>query len=393
MTSELGSYARYTIVERKPQIIRNAIADNGYPPHIVGALEAMRDELLHHAIQSLTGIAPDIAFWHRAAALYRGRTWLELPWYFAETYFYRWLLEIVCYFLPGDWQRHDPFEAQKRDQERQAAVWLGDNWGQIEAMEPKQRLVSLLHSSLWGNRADLSNLAMRQEVRAGADTQGEQENLLIDHTQQVVARLSTGVERIDIVADNAGHELLFDLALASFLLDQGWVQQVVVHLKNHPFFVSDAMPSDVWTLLTSLHGQPLSQSLDGQLEAGTLVLKADPFWTTCLMFRSMPAPLSAELAGSDLVILKGDVNYRRLLSDGHWPHTARLEGAADYFPAPFVALRTLKGEIMVGLEPGQAEEIAQRDPEWLVNGKRGIIHYVGNRKHSGVSLPSGGLVV
>ena len=53
---------------------------------------------------------------------------------------------------------------------------------------------------------------------------------------------------------------------------------------------------------------------------------------------------------------------------------------ADYtladFPAPFVVLRTLKGEIMVGLEPGQAEAIAAQDPTWLINGKRGIIQYV-----------------
>lgn len=32
MTSEPGSFARSTIVERKPQIIRQVSANNGYPP-------------------------------------------------------------------------------------------------------------------------------------------------------------------------------------------------------------------------------------------------------------------------------------------------------------------------------------------------------------------------
>ena len=68
--------------------------------------------------------------------------------------------------------------------------------------------------------------------------------------------------------------------------------------------------------------------------------------------------------------------YRRLLDDLHWPHTTRMEDVTGYFPAPFVALRTLKGEIMVGLAPGEAERLAADDPTWLINGKRGVIHLV-----------------
>jgi len=36
----------------------------------------------------------------------------------------------------------------------------------------------------------------------------------------------------------------------------------------------------------------------------------------------------------------------------------------------------LKGEIIVGLKEGQAEKIAAEDPDWLINGLRGIIQYV-----------------
>ena len=47
-----------------------------------------------------------------------------------------------------------------------------------------------------------------------------------------------------------------------------------------------------------------------------------------------------------------------------------------YFPAPFVALRTLKGEIKVGLQPGQAQTLQAEDPTWLINEKRGVIQLV-----------------
>jgi hypothetical protein len=45
-------------------------------------------------------------------------------------------------------------------------------------------------------------------------------------------------------------------------------------------------------------------------------------------------------------------------------------------PAPFVTLRTLKAELIVGMAEGQAEAIRTDDPDWLVNGERGVIHYV-----------------
>ena len=45
MTSELGSFARRTIVERKPQIIQQVIEDNDYPPGIVQALETFKREI------------------------------------------------------------------------------------------------------------------------------------------------------------------------------------------------------------------------------------------------------------------------------------------------------------------------------------------------------------
>lgn len=55
-------------------------------------------------------------------------------------------------------------------------------------------------------------------------------------------------------------------------------------------------------------------------------------------------------------------------------HRARAAAAGVHgFPAPLVALRTFKSELVVGLAPGQAEREQAADPEWLVNGRRGVI--------------------
>jgi hypothetical protein len=64
------------------------------------------------------------------------------------------------------------------------------------------------------------------------------------------------------------------------------------------------------------------------------------------------------------------------LDDRHWPHTAHLADIASDFPAPFAALRTLKGELIVDLKPGQAKELSTGDPTWMINGRRGLIQFV-----------------
>ena len=112
------------------------------------------------------------------------------------------------------------------------------------------------------------------------------------------------------------------------------------------------------------------------MDAGTLVLASHPFWTLALSFHELPDDLHATLTHSDLTILKGDVNYRRLLADRHWPPETPLEEAAIGFPRPFLVLRMLKGEIIAGLAPGQAEAVQGEDPTWLINGKRGLIHLI-----------------
>jgi hypothetical protein len=386
MTSDPGSFARATIVERKPQIIRQVIEENGYPLEIVQALQMFRDEIAERPMQPLIEAAPDVDSWNGELRRYEGKSWLEVPWYWAEVFFYRKLLEAVRYFQPGLWHERDPFGSLKRRQEAEARARFAEGWSQLATaathLSEAQVFEALLHSALWGNRADLSNFTVRELAQAGLATQAERHNLLIDDTKAVEMLLSAGVAHVDFICDNVGLDLLFDLALADFLLGRGWAQQVTLHLKSQPFFVSDAMPADATLAINALATaapaveQALGQRLETYVKAGRLRLATDPFWTGFLMFRDMPPHLREDIAQAALGVVKGDVNYRRLLDDRHWPHTTRMEDVTAYFPAPFVALRTLKGEIMVGLRPGQAEQIAAEDPAWLINGKRGVIHLV-----------------
>lgn len=382
MTSDPDSFARKTILDRKPQIIRQVIADNIYPPEVSTALDDFINEIASQPIQPLHESTADVAFWNTELSNYTDKTWLEVPWYFAETYFYRKLLEAVGYFQPGERQGCDPFEKQKQRQIHSDIQKLAVEWEQLSALEPETRFEALLHSCLWGNRTDLSNFTVKETGRGGLATHEERHLILIDHTERIRKMLSSAMPRVDFICDNVGSDLLFDLALTDFLLHQRHVEEIHLNLKNQPFFVSDAMPADAIQTVDWLQKAPgaeihaFGRRLEKAMASGRLVLETDQFWTTSLMFRQMPAHLRQELTRSALVLIKGDVNYRRLLDDRAWQHTTRMEDICSYFPAPFVALRTLKGEIMVGLEAGQADAIQSKDATWLINGKRGVIQLV-----------------
>ena len=209
----------------------------------------------------------------------------------------------------------------------------------------------------------------------------DQRAAILDHIFAAGQASLPAVQRIDLIADNAGQELLYDLSLVDRMLDQANVPAVQFHLKTHPTFVSDAMVKDVQETIGYLLEQPqvngreLGARLNGYLEQGRLRLKDDPFWTSPLALWEMPYRLREDLAGSGLILIKGDANYRRMLGDRHWPYTTPLANIIRYLPAPTAALRVLKSEVAAGLQPGQPEKLQELDPDWLVNGKWGVIQF------------------
>jgi hypothetical protein len=142
--------------------------------------------------------------------------------------------------------------------------------------------------------------------------------------------------------------------------------------KHAPMFVSDATAADVM------------ESLDGALYAsgkelaeapssGRLAINDHWFWNGPCFFRRLPDELQAELTACDLVLIKGDANYRRLVEDRHWPAESRLDELTDWFPAPLCVIRTLKSQLIVDLDRTRCARLAAADPDWLVNGRRGLI--------------------
>ncbi len=373
----LEGFAHFTVTQRLPAIARQVIVDNNFSTPINSNLEQLNNELISGYIPPLIDDSgADVAAWQGYIAPYQGQRWVDVPWFLAETYFYRSLLEITNYFRPGESQGVDPFEVQKRQGFHSS---LDSIVAVCDRLNNELQLPELLYFALWGNRVDLS-LWSSQIDRSRFDIHSQLAHILVNDAPKVAELLANSNGRIDIVIDNAGFELFCDLCLVDFLLARGVASQVNLHLKPYPTFVSDATIKDLHetkSFLAAFH-HPTVASLGARLQEhvvnGHLTMKTDDFWTSPLAFWEMPAHLTSELS-NNLIIIKGDANYRRLLGDRDWDYTTNFADIVSYLPSPMVALRTLKSEVVAGIKAEQMTELKQTDPDWLINGQWGLIQF------------------
>jgi hypothetical protein len=229
---------------------------------------------------------------------------------------------------------------------------------ELEAAE-KLLFVEMCEICLWGNATDLSlltNLTYEdiQKLQGSEARKKSEKNILVNDLDKAFKVLSAAQKqgkkerRVDIVLDNAGFELFVDLILAGYLLASGLATNIVLHPKSIPWFVSDVLPQDFGALIQALADPqgfysalsddseklgtktpPLSEAEVGALThlfqhwstfhaEGQLVLRPNTFWTAGGSFWRLPKTepsLAEDMKESELVIFKGDLNYRKLTAD------------------------------------------------------------------------------
>lgn len=229
---------------------------------------------------------------------------------------------------------------------------------QLEAAE-QVLFTEMCEICLWGNATDLSlltNLSYEdlQKLQGSEARKASEKNILVNdlekafHVLTAAKKAGAKERRVDIVLDNAGFELFVDLILAGYLLAAGLATVVVFHPKSIPWFVSDVLPADFGALLSALaspqsfysalsedekhagkQSVPLSdaehaslqflfQSWSGMYSEGGFVLRPNDFWTAGGSYWRLPKAepqLYEDLKESELVIFKGDLNYRKLTAD------------------------------------------------------------------------------
>ncbi|WP_441251340.1 damage-control phosphatase ARMT1 family protein [Kitasatospora sp. McL0602] len=370
-----GPFAWSVFHERHPKLIQQVLDALPYGPVERAALEQLLTESTTGVLEPLDESAHDHQQWLEWGEGLFGRPWGEAPFLWAESYFYRRLLEATGYFRPGTWHGIDPFAPFKNAELAGPAV--DDELAALRdlpSLSAEKRSEVLLSSSLWGNRADLSF-----QLTASAGDARSPALIADDSPLLRQALTAANNPRVCVIADNAGRELLPDLVLVDHLLTGGLASEVVLYVKPAPYYVSDATTADVLATVERLRTAPeqeaelIGRRLWQAMNSGTLVVRTHEFFCAPLPFHDMPADLRAELSTATITILKGDLNYRRLVGDQLWDATTPFAERAGHFPSPVAALRTLKSDVIVGLDGPVVAGLDTTGEPWRTSGKYGLI--------------------
>ncbi|GHJ37441.1 damage-control phosphatase ARMT1 family protein [Streptomyces sp. TS71-3] len=381
VSSAPGSFAHGVLTERHPALIERVRGAFPYGPERLAALDGLAREITG-PIEPLGPGAADGGLWERWGAPYFGRPWLDAPFLWAESYFYRKLLDAVGWFAEGPWKGIDPFrpfkEAELGTAEAREELAVLDR---LAARPPHEQDAALLHGALWGNRADLG---FRLLAGDGAGETDDGTPLVADDSAALWSLLPAGGgATLHLVADNAGRELVPDLLLVDHLLAGGRAARAVLHVKPRPYYVSDATMADVLDCLRHCRaaGGAAAEAagrLEEALRDGRLDVSAHSFSCTPLTYRQMPDDLRGAFAGASVTLFKGDLNYRRLVGDRLWPPTTSFAERTAHFPSPVAALRILKSDVIVGLDPDTAAALtAAHGERWRTSGEHALIQVRG----------------
>lgn len=219
-----------------------------------------------------------------------------------------------------------------------------------------------------------------------------------DHAQPVI---------VDFVLDNAGFEFYTDLIVADYLLNKQLAAKVRFHAKVAPWFVSDVTPADfhhTFEFLANHNSRYLSEQgrrwkqyvAEGLFELATVnyfwcspyeyykyvmyiikLMIMNSVFIVIFRMREIDPELYKYLAEARLVIFKGDLNYRKLLGDINWnPTDAFVTCLRGFHPTNLCTLRTVKADLICGLEQGKFEELSLLNPKWMETGEYGVIQFM-----------------
>ncbi|KAF2766808.1 DUF89-domain-containing protein [Teratosphaeria nubilosa] len=390
---------------------------------------------------------PDIAAYNKELEQRGNPKWFDVSWLYAECYLYRRMATLFStsqhwktYDIFAK-QKISTFRSSrpavvelaaryndltKQLQSEKSALATASEEERVRAEEALFR--EMAEICLWGNATDLSlltNLSYDdiQKLQGAESRKANEAKILVNDFAPAFATLKKAQQagpqarRVDIVLDNAGFELFVDLVLAGYLLHSGLATHIVLHPKNIPWFVSDVVPKDFSDLLTVLVNaksfyetpsaddqacgaipQPLSAEDEGHLKAlfenwsqlyaeGQIVLRPNTFWTEAGSYWRLPrtAPaLFSDLQTSELVIFKGDLNYRKLTGDVMWdpttPFSKALGPMGEGGGVRVLALRTCKADVVVGLREGEDEKLRALEGgggtrQWAWSGKWAVVSF------------------
>lgn len=229
---------------------------------------------------------------------------------------------------------------------------------------------------------------------------------VINHSNEFYSYISNArFENVNVLVDNYGHEFLCDLILGLYLIRKQATKRITYHVNVLPVFVSDVIEQDFNRIISQLkelcEGNEKELTVVRELERlkaeGMFVIKSDFFWNMPTGYSELFKKNYKEelrniftggINGNDLLIIKGDLNYRRTVGDiVTYPKKDFAKRIKDYIKCPVLVIRSFKSNvILLGsryYKPTVFETDYKYDyggMDWRTEGKAGVIQFLLSEK-------------
>lgn len=368
--SQSDSFAYFTIKERFPKIYNDYCSGNF-------------DDFIEHTTveDALKNIfkqneCSDLSFIQGKETKTLKDFFESEPFFESEVLFYHVLLAQKEYFKnKNDFfaikkdtdytNEHDSYRKELENLFNQGNYYQNIKDQREKFLSQQRDFRAILNYSLTANTGDLSQLEINRpdSVRILHDDTDKCFNFIISKKHK----------RFDIICDNSGAELFSDIYLAVFMIIHDYVNKVVLHVKSYPYFVSDATIDDFGKLVNTLTKDNSNSQLLELLSKKKIEVKTHKFWTEAKYFYELPKDLGINKNSTDLLIVKGDLNYRRLVGDKNWKSTDSFEKRCLIKDILIIAPRVLKSDVLIGVEPVFISMAKAQDKKFKTDGKWGVI--------------------
>ena len=342
------------------------------------------------------------------------------PFIDVEHAFYFYILDKLKASLPTEAQRYmcdgtegefDPYKLQKKksiqkDIKRGIREIAGESSRILKGLDAVYKLSNniledgcnkmdltedLIVQSLNTNSYDLSQLR-------GMDWhETSKEKELIRGAREFLDYLyltKRGIKRtINYLVDNAGVEFFSDLVLGYALLSNSEmrIDKIIYHVNVLPIFVSDVIESDLeYTFKIVRESIMADASLDKEKYLSALKLleqmfdkdhplaeiKPDFIWNMPTPYETIERGKNVYQSSNDILIVKGDLNFRRLCHDKSWHYSKKLNDLTKYIKSPTLVVRSFKSNVILDFSRDKVKQLTIKDRDWKTNGKYGVILFM-----------------
>ena len=255
--------------------------------------------------------------------------------------------------------------------------------------EKKKILVEVIQMALNSNSYDLSQLNGRAGHILNPD------KCKFDEIEDFAKFILVGIDNkmeLNYLVDNSGVEFFSDLCLACILLSES-VSKVYFHVNVLPIFVSDVIEDDFEHMVGIVE-----RYIENVIDTDKKIIYSEGLKMIKQMFVNqqaemvpsfiwnMPTPYKKVESNifserHSILIVKGDLNYRRLAEDNNWSYSKKLESLTKkYISCPTLVIRCFKSDLVLDYKWKDYRRNMKEDPDWRGGGEYGVVRFLNKKR-------------